>query len=69
MSKKISLGAAIGLIFITVAVTVSITIAASSGIYNSLLRFLPEKVQTYSMLEEVGNIVKSNYRIILISFF
>lgn len=61
MSKKISLGAALGLIFIAIAVTVSITIAASSGIYNSLLKYLPEKVQTYSMLEEVGSIVKSNY--------
>lgn len=61
MSKKISLGAAIGLIFICVALTVVITITASGSIYNSILQYLPEKVQTYSMLEEVGNIVKSNY--------
>lgn len=61
MSKKISLGAAIGLIFISIALTVVITISASGTIYNSILQYLPEKVQTYSMLEEVGNIVKSNY--------
>lgn len=61
MSKKISLGAAIGLIFISIALTVVITISASGSIYNSILQYLPEKVQTYSMLEEVGNIVKSNY--------
>ena len=61
MSKKISLGAAIGLIAIAVALTVSITMTASSGIYNSLLKYLPEKVQTYSSLEEIGNIVKANY--------
>ncbi len=61
MSKKISLGAAIGLIFICVALAVVITITASGSIYNSILQNLPEKVQTYSMLEEVGNIVKSNY--------
>lgn len=61
MSKKISLGAAIGLIFICVALTVVVTITASGSVYNSILRYLPEKVQTYSMLEEVGNIVKSNY--------
>ena len=61
MSKKISLGAAIGLMFICIALTVVITITASGSIYNSILQYLPEKVQTYSMLEEVGNIVKSNY--------
>ena len=61
MSKKISLGAAIGLILICVALTVVITITASGSIYNSILQYLPEKVQTYSMLEEVGNIVKTNY--------
>lgn len=61
MSKKISLGATIGLIAIAVALTVSITMTASSGIYNSLLQYLPEKVQTYSQLEEISNIIKSNY--------
>ncbi|MDD6021471.1 MAG: S41 family peptidase [Acutalibacteraceae bacterium] len=61
MSKKISLGAAIGLIAIAIALTVSITMTASSGIYNSLLKYLPEKVQTYSQLEEIGNIIKANY--------
>lgn len=61
MSKKISLGAAIGLIAIAIALTVSITMTASSGIYNSLLKYLPEKVQTYSQLEELGSIIKSNY--------
>lgn len=61
MSKKISLGATIGIVFICVALTVVITITASGSIYNSILQYLPEKVQTYSMLEEVGNIVKTNY--------
>lgn len=61
MSKKISLGATIGLIAIAIALTVSITMTASSGIYNSLLKYLPEKVQTYSQLEEIGNVIKSNY--------
>lgn len=61
MSKKISLGAAIGIAIICIALTVVITITASGSIYNSILQYLPEKVQTYSMLEEVGNIVKSNY--------
>lgn len=61
MSKKISLGATIGLIAIAIALTVSITMTASSGIYNSLLKYLPEKVQTYSQLEEIGSIIKSNY--------
>lgn len=61
MSKKISLGAAIGLIAIAITLTVSITMTASSGIYNSLLKYLPEKVQTYSQLEELGSIIKSNY--------
>lgn len=61
MSKKISLGAAIGIAFICIALTVVITITASGSVYNSILQYLPEKVQTYSMLEEVGNIVKSNY--------
>lgn len=61
MSKKISLGATIGLIAIAIALTVSITMTASSGIYNSLLKDLPEKVQTYSQLEEIGNIIKANY--------
>ncbi len=61
MSRKISLGAAIGLIAIAIAVTVSVTLTVSSEMYNSLLSYLPEKIQTYSQLEEISNIVKANY--------
>lgn len=61
MSKKISLGAAIGLIAIAIALTISLTLTVSSDMYNSLLSELPERVKTYSLLEEISNIVKSNY--------
>lgn len=61
MSKKISLGATIGLIAIAIALTVSVTLTVSSEMYNSLLSYLPEKIKTYSQLEEISNIVKANY--------
>ena len=61
MSKKISLGAAIGLIALAIALTVSVTMTASSKIYNSLLKYLPEKIQTYSKLEEIRSIVENSF--------
>ncbi len=61
MSKKISLGAAIGLIAVAVTLTIAITMSQASKIYNSLLKYLPEKIQVYSQLEEIGNIIRDNY--------
>jgi len=61
MNKKISLGTAIGLMLISATLAIAITMSASSKVYNKLLKDLPEKIQTYSLLEEIGNIVKENY--------
>lgn len=61
MNKKISLGLALALIFLSIAGTVAATMAVSMNMYNSLIKDLPNRSQMYSSLSELDDIVRANY--------
>lgn len=61
MNKKISLGLALALIFVAIAGTIAATMAVSMNMYNSLIKDLPNRSQTYSSLSELDEIIRANY--------
>ncbi|MCM1363663.1 MAG: S41 family peptidase [Faecalibacterium sp.] len=61
MNKKISLGVAIGLICVAIAISSAITMSVISSEYNGILKDLPEKLGRYELLEELDNIINNNY--------
>lgn len=61
MNKKISLGLALALIFVSVAGTIAATMAVSMSMYNSLIKDLPNRSQTYASLSELDDIIRTNY--------
>lgn len=61
MNKKISLGLALALIFVSIAGTIAATMAVSMSMYNSLIKDLPNRSQTYASLSELDDIIRTNY--------
>lgn len=61
MNKKISLGFALALIFLSVAISVAATMKISMRTYNFLIKDLPDRSQMYAFLSELDGIVRSHY--------
>ena len=61
MNKKISLGLTIALIIVSVTATFAIAMSVSQRMYNKLITDLPNRAQMYDAVEEIDNIVRSNY--------
>lgn len=61
MNKKISLGLALALIFISVAATVAITMSLTMRTYNSIIKDLPSRSKLYASVSELDDIVRNNY--------
>ncbi len=61
MNKKISLGTAIALSLIMIAATFSITMVYSSNTFSERMKSITEREAMYSKLQEIDNLVRSNY--------
>lgn len=61
MNKKISLGLALAMLFISVAATVAITMSLTMRTYNSIIKDLPSRSKLYSSVSELDDIVRNNY--------
>ncbi len=61
MNKKISLGLAVSLIFLAVALTVTITMLIAMGIYNTIIKDVSERSGVYSTINEIDDLVRENY--------
>ena len=61
MNRKISLGLALALIFVAMAGSVAGTMAVSMKMYNSIINDLPKRSQTYSLLAEIDDVIRTNY--------
>lgn len=61
MSKKISIGTAIALIFLAIAASVAATCAVSMGLYNRLIPNLTNRSDMYNKLENLDSIVNEKY--------
>ena len=61
MNKKISLGLAIALIFISITATFALTIPLSENIYNSLISRLSNRFELYEGISAIDNYVRTNF--------
>lgn len=61
MNKKISLGLALALIFVSIAATVAITTTVTMRTYNAIIKDLPSRTKLYSAVAELDDIVRNNY--------
>lgn len=61
MNKKISLGLALALIFVSIAATVAVTMSVTMRAYNSIIKDLPSRSKLYSAVSELDDIVRNNY--------
>lgn len=61
MNKKISLGAAISLMFLFAALVFAITMSYSESRFNSTIRSLQEREKNFSKLSEISQIVYNDY--------
>lgn len=61
MNKKISLGLALALIFVSIAATVAVTMSVTMRTYNSIIKDLPSRSKLYSAVSELDDIVRNNY--------
>lgn len=61
MNKKISLGLAVSLIFLAVALTVTVTMLVAMGIYNNIIKDVSERSGVYSSISEIDDLVRENY--------
>ncbi len=61
MNKKISLGLAIALIFISITATFAITMTVSQNIYNGLISRLSNRFELYEGISAIDNFVRTNY--------
>lgn len=61
MSKKISIGTAIALIFLAIAASVAVTCAISMSMYNRLIPNLTERSDMYNKLEYLDSVVNEKY--------
>lgn len=61
MNKKISLGLAIALIFISITATFAVTMTVSQGIYNGLISRLSNRFELYEGISAIDNYVRTNF--------
>lgn len=61
MNKKVSLGAALAMVFIFAAATVAITMSVSVKLYNSIISDLPNRQQLYSSVSEIDKIIRGEF--------
>lgn len=61
MNKKVSVGALLAIVFISIAATVAVTMSVSIAIYNKLIVDLPGRSQMYSGLSELDELVRKEY--------
>lgn len=61
MNKKISLGFALSLIFISAALAVTITMTVSMHTYNKLIKDVSGRAGMYSGLSEIDDVIRENY--------
>lgn len=61
MNKKISLGLAIALIFISITATFAITMTVSQNMYNGLISRLSNRFELYEGISAIDNFVRTNY--------
>ena len=61
MNKKISLGLAVGILILAVAVSSAVTMGIVNKEYNNILKGLPEMLERYEILDELDGVIKNNY--------
>lgn len=61
MNKKISLGLAISLIFLSVALAITMTMVFSLNIYNGIIKDVADRSNLYSTVSEIDDLVRKNY--------
>ena len=61
MNRKISLGLAIALIFISITATFAITMTVSQNIYNGLISRLSNRFELYDGISAIDNYVRTNF--------
>lgn len=61
MNKKISLGLALSLIFISVALSVTFSLTAAMHTYNNLIKDVSDRAGMYSGLSEIDDIIRENF--------
>lgn len=61
MNKRISLGLAIALIFISITATFAITMTVSQNIYNGLISRLSNRFELYEGISAIDNYVRTNF--------
>ncbi len=61
MNKKVSVGALLAIVFISIAAAIAVTMSVSIAIYNKLIVDLPGRSQMYSGLSELDELVRKEY--------
>ncbi len=61
MNKKISLGVAVSFAVLIAALASAVTLGIVGSEYNSILKSLPDKLGRYEILDELDDIINSNY--------
>ena len=61
MNKTISLGVAVSLIFLAIALTVSVTMMVAMGIYNDIIKDVSARSGVYSNVSEIDDLIRKNY--------
>lgn len=61
MNKKISLGLALSIVFLAVALAISITMFVAMNTYNGIIQDVSERSGVYSTVSEVDDIIRKNY--------
>ncbi len=61
MNKKISLGLAVSLIFLAVALTITVTMLVAMGIYNDIIKDVSARSGIYSTVSEIDELIRKNY--------
>lgn len=61
MNKKISLGLTVALIFLSVALAITITMLVAMNVYNGIIKDVSARSGVYSTVSEVDDLVRENY--------
>ncbi|MBQ7595715.1 MAG: PDZ domain-containing protein [Clostridia bacterium] len=61
MNKKISMGVAVAIVIAFVTATFAVTMSVSQRIYNRLISNLQDRLASYSLIDELDSVVRSNY--------
>ena len=61
MSKKVSLGAALAMVFIAAAAAAAVAMSLSVKMYNSIISDLPDREKLYSSVSEIDKIIRDSY--------